>query len=130
MAEIITLRSQAHEVMECIFCGVVYTVSVVVLTFQRQEGGFHHCPNGHVQGWTKGGSLFEKQRLALDRANQQIARAEDETREAVAAKDRAESAQRRLKKRVGNGICPCCNRTFQALARHMKSKHPDYDKGK
>lgn len=22
--------------------------------------------------------------------------------------------------------CPCCNRTFQNLQRHMTSKHPDY----
>jgi hypothetical protein len=24
------------------------------------------------------------------------------------------------------GVCPCCNRTFQQLARHMKAKHPGY----
>jgi hypothetical protein len=22
--------------------------------------------------------------------------------------------------------CPCCNRTFQQLARHMKAKHPEH----
>jgi hypothetical protein len=21
-------------------------------------------------------------------------------------------------------VCPCCHRTFQALARHIKTKHP------
>jgi hypothetical protein len=26
-------------------------------------------------------------------------------------------------------VCPCCNRTFQALARHMNSKHPTYADG-
>jgi hypothetical protein len=28
---------------------------------------------------------------------------------------------------VANGVCPCCNRTFQNLARHMAGKHPDYE---
>ncbi len=32
----------------------------------------------------------------------------------------------RTRKRVGSGVCPCCSRTFQQLARHMKAKHPAY----
>jgi hypothetical protein len=32
----------------------------------------------------------------------------------------------RLKKRVAAGVCPCCNRTFQDLAKHMKGQHPKY----
>ena len=31
-----------------------------------------------------------------------------------------------VKARVAHGVCPCCNRTFKQLARHMKTKHPDY----
>jgi chemotaxis response regulator CheB len=32
----------------------------------------------------------------------------------------------KTKKRVANGVCPCCNRTFKQLARHMKAKHPEF----
>lgn len=32
----------------------------------------------------------------------------------------------KTKKRVSNGVCPCCNRTFKQLARHMENKHPEY----
>ena len=32
----------------------------------------------------------------------------------------------RIKKRVANGVCPCCNRTFKDLAAHMSTQHPDY----
>lgn len=32
----------------------------------------------------------------------------------------------RLKNRAAHGVCPCCNRTFQQLARHMSAKHPDF----
>lgn len=32
----------------------------------------------------------------------------------------------KLKKRVANGACPCCNRHFSDLYRHIQSQHPDY----
>jgi hypothetical protein len=32
----------------------------------------------------------------------------------------------RIKNRIAAGVCPCCNRTFKNLARHMGNKHPDY----
>jgi hypothetical protein len=32
----------------------------------------------------------------------------------------------RIKRRVANGVCPCCKRTFQDLARHMAGQHPRY----
>ncbi len=35
----------------------------------------------------------------------------------------------KVKKRAANGVCPCCNRTFSDLARHMKAKHPDFAEG-
>jgi hypothetical protein len=38
----------------------------------------------------------------------------------------AETKARNLRKRVGNGTCPCCHRTFRQLAAHMQNKHPDY----
>jgi len=31
----------------------------------------------------------------------------------------------KLKKRVTNGVCPCCHRSFQNLRRHMATKHPN-----
>ncbi len=34
----------------------------------------------------------------------------------------------RIKNRVQHGVCPHCNRTFAALARHMASKHPTESK--
>ena len=32
----------------------------------------------------------------------------------------------RISKRVKNGVCICCNRTFADLARHMATKHPTF----
>jgi hypothetical protein len=32
----------------------------------------------------------------------------------------------KIKNRVGHGVCPCCTRSFQNLARHMASEHPTF----
>jgi hypothetical protein len=48
-------------------------------------------------------------------------------RDTAERRRRAEKAAKtKIKNRVAKGVCPCCNRTFQNLADHMKSKHPDY----
>ncbi|WP_165394478.1 helix-turn-helix domain-containing protein [Pseudoxanthomonas winnipegensis] len=31
-----------------------------------------------------------------------------------------------MRQRVMNGVCPCCNRTFENLRRHMHDKHPEF----
>ena len=38
--------------------------------------------------------------------------------------NRRMKAEKQLK-RVHNGVCPCCNRSFQNLQKHMKTKHPE-----
>lgn len=32
----------------------------------------------------------------------------------------------RVKNRVSKGVCPCCNRYFEQLHKHMETQHPDY----
>jgi len=34
----------------------------------------------------------------------------------------------KLRKRIAAGVCPCCNRTFENLARHVARQHPKYAK--
>lgn len=41
------------------------------------------------------------------------------------ARAQAERKCRRITKRIHAGVCPCCNRTFSNLARHMSTKHPE-----
>jgi hypothetical protein len=37
------------------------------------------------------------------------------------------AAKTRALNRIKNGVCPCCNRTFADLAKHMASKHPTFE---
>lgn len=90
------------------------------------------CPNGHSQHYTE--SEADRLRRERDRLKQQIAQEQDVARqwreEAEREKARAagyKGVATKMRNRVAKGVCPCCNRTFLDLARHMATKHPDID---
>lgn len=118
---------------ECIVCGITYSIPATLWNRQRTSGGYHHCPNGHSQGWNQQETVEAQLRRERDIARQQIARVEDEAREAreraIKAEEMARKAERatqRLKKRTAAGTCPCCQRTFQNMSVHMRKQHPDF----
>lgn len=130
---VIMIRGARFEMRECITCGVLHAMPAVLLDRDRAEGGYRHCPNGHQQGWSKEASESERIRRERDRLKQDAARLEEENRQAFAAANeqreraiRAESSIKRLKKRASAGTCPCCSRTFQNMATHMKQQHPEF----
>jgi hypothetical protein len=91
------------------------------------------CAYGHEQHYVEGDSEETKLRRERDRLAQQIAQKDDEIRHQQFLRDLADKrAQRshkevvRLKKRAAAGVCPCCNRSFGELAKHMATKHPDF----
>ena len=92
-----------------------------------------YCPYGHRQHYAEGESQAQKLRRERDRLQQRLAQKDDEItwqREARERAERSASAMKgqvtKLKKRASAGVCPCCNRSFENLARHMASKHPDF----
>lgn len=126
MTDIVLIRGQRHDVLECISCGVVYTCPERVIEHQRKVGGYHTCPNGHSQGWTKDESEEARTRRERDRLKQENARLEQEAREAFDRAIKAEAREKKLRKRASAGTCPCCNRTFSNMAVHMKKLHPEF----
>lgn len=89
-----------------------------------------YCPNGHEWSFQEG--EFDRVRRERDQLKQETARLEDERRMALATaneqaeqRKKAERELKRVRARFDGGVCPCCNRTFQNVARHMKSKHPN-----
>lgn len=93
-----------------------------------------YCPNGHSLHYLEGESEADKLRRELQRAQQNVAMWEDEWKaaSAEAERERRQTAAykgqvTRLKKRANAGLCPCCNRHFDNLQRHMATKHSDMD---
>lgn len=108
----------------CGECGIEFAVPDFFDKERRDTGKGWHCPNGHSRVYRE--SDADKFRRERDQAIQQMARAEQEAAEAETRARKAEAEVRRIKKRASGGVCPCCNRSFTALARHMKAKHPEF----
>jgi hypothetical protein len=111
------------EHQQCIVCGVHWLMPQYILRKRRQDKTNFYCPNGHPQCFRE--SDADRLRRERDILQQQIARVEDEKREQIERALRAEKETARLKKRASAGVCPCCNRTFLNMQRHMKAKHPN-----
>lgn len=119
-------RNTKIEILDCCACGYPIALTEDHERRLREKGTQFYCPAGHPQVFkrTEVMRLREQLEAATARAAKQEALARD-------AELRAKSARlqiNRMNKRAAAGVCPCCNRTFQQLARHMTAKHPDFQK--
>jgi hypothetical protein len=103
--------------------------------YQMKEKMTWYCPAGHGQVFVTGETAENKMRRELARLKQREAMLIDEKRQERERRQEAErsaSAHKgvatRIKKRAAAGVCPCCNRTFDNLRKHMATKHPKFSK--
>ncbi|MGH9697929.1 MAG: hypothetical protein ACRD52_00550 [Candidatus Acidiferrales bacterium] len=112
-------------VQSCIRCGLVFGIDSSHDAELRRTHKTFVCPHGHSQHYTGESDADKVARLARDlaaaRDREDTLRRENEKRYRL--QRAAERKTRTLKKRVAAGVCPCCTRTFQNLARHMKTQH-------
>jgi DNA-binding transcriptional regulator YiaG len=108
--------------IECGGCHVPFAMSRAFYDARRNDHKTWHCPNGCVRHYT-GPSELEKLRTEVER-QKQLREAEEARRLRVEEeRDQVARAHNRMRIRVMNGVCPCCNRTFQNLMQHMKTEH-------
>lgn len=133
--KIMTATHGAMWLETCCECKTPFMMSdeVHAVALNRREKFQFYCPNGHNQHYVTGESETDKLRRERDRLKQDAARLSEEAHAAEMARQAAErraSAARgqvtKLKRRAANGICPCCNRSFANLQRHMASQHPGF----
>lgn len=110
------------ETTECCVCGVVFALPARMLQNARENAGSITCPSGHRLTWAKSVADRLRDELAAEKKRKDAALGR--ANESDAARIKAEAALGRLKKRQQAGLCPCCNRTFVNVQRHMASKHP------
>jgi len=118
-------------VEECYKCGMAFGMPPYFHRQRREKGGDFCCPQGHGQHYI----TTEVQRLKNELAREQHRREQAET-DASRQRGYAQATERRLratrgvvtrtKNRIARGVCPCCNRYFADLHRHMETQHPDY----
>jgi hypothetical protein len=124
-----TSPTYTHElVVTSCWCGIPLAIpEELYLEAKRTGEQGVYCPLGHTfvfSDTTERELQRTRKALAEERARTRAAR------DLLAQEERSHAATRghltRQKKRSAAGVCPCCNRTFQQLARHMRAKHPAY----
>lgn len=132
-------RTITLESTECCNCGVTFAMPEYLLKRLRETEAWFYCPNGHQQHFTESEATRLKEELTKERekaerlkkANVEAWQYADEVREERDKVKRQLSTTRgvltKTKKRIANGVCPCCHRHFANLEKHMGTKHPQYD---
>ena len=139
MTSIFYHGDEQHVMEACYTCKVQHSIpkTLYEAAMQRRGSMQIYCPNGHTWVYKSDRQISEdeKVRLERDRLKQQVVQKDDEIskqRELRYAEERRVTAYRavvtRTKNRIASGVCPCCNRTFENLHRHMATKHKDYQK--
>lgn len=113
------------ELHECPSCGVVYGFSDDYEERRRQDHKTFYCPNGHSLSYSQE-SREEKLKRQLEQTSSQLARTQSSLEMSRRSKAAIKGQLTKTRRRVSNGVCPCCNRTFADLAAHMHGQHPEY----
>lgn len=115
-----TLPYTGRVVLAHCWCGVHHGVPEDLYDYAKRTGASVYCPLGHK--WVFSRSVRDDLLLAENRLKA--------TRDLLTHEEHSHRATRghltRVKKRVAAGVCPCCNRSFKDLARHMAGQHPNY----
>jgi hypothetical protein len=127
--------------VNCYKCGIPFGLPVRFQQHLEDSCDSFYCPNGHPQAYiesteSKLRKQLDKERQNAERVAQQlkstVARREEEihnlNKEVLSERGKAnyhKGKRKKLEARVAHGVCTCCNRTFQDLAAHMASKHPE-----
>jgi hypothetical protein len=124
--------AEAKEVIdfvleECCNCGTPFMIPKRLQKQLINNQNTFYCPSGHPQsycGKTEAQKLKEKLDLLQQESQQNEQKWMDKYLDEVSVKQKLEKQL----KRVHNGVCPCCNRSFQNLKRHIDTMHPELNK--
>jgi hypothetical protein len=115
----------------CCNCGIPFALLESHYEQLSADGGGFYCPNGHLQCYTE--TEAKRLRRQLEAEQQVSAEARRRAQQEREARKHAEKVAQgykgqmvRTQNRVSNGVCPCCNRSFANVKRHMTTQHPEY----
>lgn len=117
--------SLSLDSLTCSECGIDFAVPGHWLTARRRSHATFYCPNGHNQ-YFPGKSDVELAKERADRLAQQLASRNEDLKVEKLSHAATRGQLTKARRRAAHGVCPCCHRTFQQLARHMQNKHPDF----
>lgn len=113
-------------------CGVTFALDESYRHARQQDHKTWYCPNGHSRYYPAKSDVEKlSDELAASRRiaeNERTRRQREQERREHAERQRAAARGQvtKIKRRIGRGVCPCCNRTFADLGRHMAGQHPEF----
>lgn len=127
--------SSALKVVNCCGCGGTYAMAADYLDKRQRDGGSWQCPYCRM-GTAYCETETDKLKKALERQKESTAYQRREKEEYLQQRNTLERSRNGMKgvlvreqnklARIRNGVCPCCNRHFKNVKRHMDSQHPHY----
>lgn len=113
---------------ECCSCGIPFAMTEDFHRRRLADRKTFYCPSGHGQVYS-GKSEEQKLKEQLARSRREADAAFDRAMNAENQRDAVVKSYTRIRERVKNGVCPCCDRHFQNLWQHMKNQHPEFGSG-
>ena len=108
-------------ILTCANCGVSFAITQSYAKHRRGDRRSFYCPNKHEQ-WFPGETDDAKIKRLTSRERHLSDQLEASGRSNSALKGVVTRKTNQLD-RVQNGVCPHCDRSFQNLRAHMKTKH-------
>jgi hypothetical protein len=113
----------------CCNCGMTFGITQGFMDMRRNDGEIFYCPNGHSQHYSHSiKSKLEDMKKAFLNAQQDTQWWREEAEAKAKALSSTKGQLTKVKNRIAKGVCPCCNRQFLDLNRHMDNQHPEYNK--
>ena len=119
---------------KCGECGVTFAVPTYFDEECHATGKGWYCPNGHSRVYIgethkAKAARLEQEKIALEGERTRLANDAKLLRNEVWEKQEKLTHERAkrlaIQKKIRNGVCPECNRSFSDLKRHMATKHGD-----
>ncbi len=106
------------KVHTCGSCGLQYAMTAEFKRRRLEDHKIFYCPAGCQRRFT-GPTEAQQLKEELERTTQML-------QAAAARANTVAKAHKKMRARIMNGVCPCCNRTFQNLMGHMRTEHPEF----
>ncbi len=121
-------------IISCGACAIRFALPSSWHAERKNTGKGFYCPRGcSISYHEDTNSRLEREKKALEQKLQWRRDERDSARDEARRQERRAIAykghltrKKNETKRVKHGICPCCDREFQNLKRHMASEHPAY----
>lgn len=119
------------KVLNCWSCGMSFALPLSMYRDFKVEPEVFYCPKGCrlIYGEPDWKQELRQARQDATRYKEQAADNQARAERLMRQKAAIKGQLTKTKKRVAHGVCPCCNRTFENLSRHMETKHPEYVAG-